>query len=170
MYGMDVNRRKWRWRPSAATDIPKKCLIFEVKHVFITRFSLWSQMKDSLSQWHCWLCEMRSVYIKMSLRPETHVHLHVCTCSRHASRQKMMTPPLSVWASGAIDRWPGRLFTVKAPSIALLHYVTFNRVLAHWNSAPWCTFHTIHIPSLYMYIQPPRSYVLVTLFPQRFFC
>lgn len=60
----------------------------------------------------------------------------------------VMTPPRWVWATAAIDRWPGRLFTVKAPSIALLHYVTFNRALADWNSAPpRCTFRTLP-PSL----------------------
>lgn len=74
------------------------------------------------------------------------------TCCHSAAWEQpsrgVMTPPCWVCATAAIDRWPGRLFTVKAPSIALLHYVTFNRALADWNSAPpRCTFRTLP-PSL----------------------
>lgn len=73
------------------------------------------------------------------------VDIYVCSYCAAWEQQdrKVMTPPLSVEATGAIDRWPRRLFTVKAPSIALLHYVTFSRALVHWNSAPRCPFKTI---------------------------
>ena len=56
-----------------------------------------------------------------------------------------------------IDRWPSWLFTVKAPSIAQLHYVTFSGVVGCWNSPLRCTFHTSL--SLYNNIQLPHRYV-----------
>lgn len=94
--------------------------------------------------------------------------IHVSTCSRHAwrwQRDRKWWHRLSVWAAGAIDRWPSWLFTVKAPSIALLHYVTFNRALAYWNSAPWCTFHTLHI----LFFLPCSHILVVFSFTVQFY-
>lgn len=175
MYGMDVNRRKWRWWRSADIHCfrgnwhSKEMVYILITESFYCRVS-------TIEAWHGGDLDSAAWEAVWNEKPvnenDTESETwgtghtcsltweHSCTCGRHAvRRQKVMTLPPSVWAAGAIDRWPSRLFTVKAPSIALRHYVTFNRALAYWNSAPWCTFHTIHIFSL-QYIRTPSSYVL----------
>lgn len=176
MYGMDVNRRKWRWWRSAHVQcvrgqltFQRNGLHFKYRMFLLQGFDYEAQQRGDLDSASLQVVPeepLNQNYTETETWGVRHTCSltweHICTCRRHAARrQKVMTLPLSVWAAGAIDRWPSRLFTVKAPSIALLHYVTFNRALAYWNSAPWCTFHTIHIFSL-QYIRLPCSYVLIT--------
>lgn len=177
---MDVNRRKWRWWQSTHVQCVHRQLTFQrnSSHFKYRMFLLegfdyetWQETKRRFIFSCVAHFVKRGAFKSNSHRNwDTHMltymgtYLHMQpSCSKRAARQKVMTPPLSVWTTGAIDRWPSRLFTVKAPSIALLHYVTFNRALTYWNSAPWYTFYTIHIPFSLQYIQFTCSYVLITL-------
>lgn len=129
---------------SWATDIPQKGLTLDVNHRI--------HSMGGCRLCHIWGLLKGKKWVRIQLDGRT-----IKKCSYRAAREQpsreVMTLPPWVWATGTIDRWPGRLFTVKAPSIALLHYVTFNRALADWNSAPQCTFHArslsvqvVHLP------------------------
>lgn len=117
---------------SWATDIPQKGLMLNVNHCL--------HSMEGCRLCHIWGLLKGKKWVRIQLDEWT-----IKKCSYRAAREQpsreVMTLPAWVWATGTIDRWPSRLFTVKAPSIALLHYVTFNRALADWNSAPQCTFH-----------------------------
>lgn len=177
MYGMDVNRRKSRWRRSAhVQQLTFQTNALHLKYIFIMKPDETMRRVKSVALQVVWneVClnqnnsksETRVVRHTCSLTVHGYISFHMQpSCSEKAVSRKVMTLPHSAWAAGAIDRWPGRLFTVKAPSIVLLHYVTFNRALAHWNYTPWYTFHTIHIHFGRRHIQLPHSYVLITLFP-----
>ena len=167
MHG-DVNRRKWRRSLSAHVLRVHGQVTFHrnISHdkntvFFLAGVWLWNPMRDRKAALHIvWHEELLNHNDSENWAlSETHMltymgtYLHMQpSCSEGAARQKVMTPPLSVWAAGAIDRWYSRLFTVKAPSIALLHCVTFNRASVDWNSAP-CTFHTIQNPFSPQYAQ-----------------
>lgn len=171
MHG-DVNRRKWRWSLSAHVrrvhgqvtfhrngSHTKNTVSFSCRGLImktdegqkgdLNLVALqigWNEELLKQNDSENWASSETHMLTYMG----TYLHMQPL-CSEGAARQKVMTLPLSVWAAGAIDRWHSRLFTVKAPSIALLRCVTFNRVPVVWNSAP-CTFHTIQNPFSLQYV------------------
>lgn len=151
MHWADGNRWKWRWWLS---------VYLHWQTPLCTETALrgkWIMSCNSMSGCRLGhIPDLQNIYshmkvnqnsIEWSDNPKEQKSYSRCAAWEQPSRG-VMTPPRWVWAAAAIDRWPGRLFTVKAPCTALLHYVTFNRALADWNSAPpQCTFRTL-APSL----------------------
>lgn len=89
MYGMDANRRKWRWWRSAHVQQ----LTFQRSALQLKYRMLLLQGFQSLSQWHSRLCELVCVWLKITQkvrREEWDTHsltwVHTCTCSHHAAR------------------------------------------------------------------------------------
>lgn len=106
MYGLDVNRKKRRWWRSA--HVQRLTFLRNALHlnVFITWFSLWSQIRV----WVSGIVGNNEPLNQSYPEPETWGlrHTYMGTfLHMQPSWQKVMTPPLSVWAAAAIDRWPG---------------------------------------------------------------